>query len=219
MDKARWDRLAAAGGIVGVVLFLIAAVIYGSPPTVDDDATTVADFFSDNRDAVLWVTFIQGLAVLAFLWFVAALVTTMRDAGESRLAAAAFGSFLLAFAVGALAAVTRATLAYSIADEGSDLVLPLYHLTVVFEVFTNVLFAGILAAVGAATLRTGMFPRWWGWISGLAALWSIVGSTTWGRDGFWSPTGGVVFVNIVVFLGWFLVTSFLLTRRAGEATA
>jgi hypothetical protein len=219
MDKARWDKLAAAGGIVGVVLFVVGAVVYGSPPTVDDDAATVAEFFSDNRDAVLWTTFIQGLAVLAFLWFAAALVTTMRDAGESRLAAAAYGSFLLTFAVGGLAAVTRAALAYSVADEGPDFVLPLYHLTVVFEVFTNLLFAGMLAAVGAATLRTGMFPRWWGWVSGLIALWSIIGATAWARDGFWSPTGEVVFVNIVVFLGWMLVTSILLTRRSGAATA
>jgi hypothetical protein len=217
MDKARWDKLAAAGGIVGVVLFVIAALIYGSPPTVDDDAQTVTEFFSDNRDAVLWTVFIQGLAVLAFLWFVAALVNTMRDAGESRLAAAAFGSFLLAFAVGALAALTRASLAYSIADEGPDLVLPLYHLTVVFEVFTNLLFAGLLAAVCGATLRTGIFPRWWGWISGLAALWAIISSTTWGQDGFWSPTGGVVFIGLVVFLGWLLVTSILLTMRTGRA--
>jgi hypothetical protein len=219
MDKARWDRLAAAGGIVGVALFVVAAIVYGSPPTVGDDSQTVASFFADHRDRVLSAIFLQGLGVLAVLWFLAALVNTMREAGEARLAAAAFGSFLLAFAFGGIGAVTRATLAYSVADEGGDLVRPLYHLAAVLDVFANLLGAGLLVAVGAAALRTGLFARWWAWISVLAGVVSVIGSTAWARDGFWSPTGGVTFVCFVVFLGWILVTSILLTRRAATGLA
>lgn len=217
MDKARWDKLAAAGGIVGVALFVIAFAIYGSPPTTDDDAQTVTDFFSDGRDQVLWAVFLQGLGVLAVLWFVAALVDTMRERGEPRLAAAAFGSFLLVFSVGAVSALTRAALAFSIADEGPDLVLPLYHVAVVLDVVGGLLGAGLFAAVGGATLRTGLFPRWWGWISGVAALWVIVNATAWGRDGFWSPTGGGAAIGIGVFFVWILVTSILLTMRTGKS--
>jgi hypothetical protein len=221
MDKARWDKLAAAGGIVGVALFIVAGFLYGSPPGVDEDAQSVADFFADNRSQVLTSVFLQGLGVLAILWFVAALVTAMRDVGESRLATAAFGSFLLAFSLGATAAITRSSLAYSLADEGSDLVLPLYHLSVVFDVFVNVLAAGIFIAVGGATLRTGLFARWWGWISIAAGLLLIVGATAWARDGFWSPTGGAAWITFLIFILWMLVTSILLTMkvRASVATA
>jgi Domain of unknown function (DUF4386) len=219
MDKATWDKLAAAGGIVGVVLFVVAGILYGSPPGVDEDAQSVADFFADNRGQVLTAIFLQGLGVLAILWFVAALVTAMRDAGEDRLATAAFGSFLLAFSIGGVAAITRSTIAYSIADEGSDLVLPLYHLSVVFDVFVNVLGAGLLLAVGAAALRTGLFPRWWGWLSGLGGLLLIVGATAWARDGFWSPTGGVSLTCFALFVVWTLVTSVLLTLRVREGLA
>ncbi len=221
MDKARWDKLAAAGGIVGVALFIVAGFLYGSPPGVDEDAQSVADFFADNRSQVLTSVFLQGLGVLAILWFVAALVTPMRDVGEPRLATAAFGSFLLAFSLGATAAITRSSLAYSLADEGSDLVLPLYHLSVVFDVFVNVLAAGIFIAVGGATLRTGLFARWWGWISIAAGLLLIVGATAWARDGFWSPTGGAAWITFLIFILWMLVTSILLTMkvRASVATA
>ena len=219
MDKARWDTLAAAGGIVGVALFIVAGILYGSPPGVDEDAQSVASFFADNRGQVLTAIFVQGLGVLALLWFVAALVTAMREAGENRLAAAAFGSFLLAFSIGGVAAITRSTLAYSVADEGADVVLPLYHLSVVFDVFVNVLGAGLFLAVGAATLRTGLFPRWWGWLSGLAGLLLIIGATAWARDGFWSPTGGASFVCFVIFLAWTLVTSVLLTLKTREGLA
>jgi len=219
MDKTRWDRLAAAGGIVGVVLFVIAAFIYGSPPTVDEDATSVTSFFSDNRGQILTAVFLQGLGVLALLWFVAALVERMRDAGEQRLATAALGSFVLAFALGGTAALTRATLAYSIADEGSDLVLPLYHLGTVIDVFVNVLGAGLFVAVGAAALRTGMFPRWWGWVSAVAGLLLVVGATAWARDGFWSPTGAASFICFLIFLVWTLVTSAMLTVQLRAETA
>jgi Domain of unknown function (DUF4386) len=219
MDKATWDKLAAAGGIVGVVLFIIAGILYGSPPGVDEDAQSVASFFSDNRGQVLTSIFLEGLGVLAILWFIAALVTAMRDAGESRLAAAAFGAFLLAFAIGGTAAIARAGLAYSIADEGTDVVLPLYQLTVVFDVFTNILGAGLFLAVGGATLRTGLFARWWGWLSIVAGIVIIVGATAWARDGFWSPTGGMAFVCFVIFLVWMLVTSVLLTMKMREARA
>jgi hypothetical protein len=219
MDKARWDKLAAAGGIIGVALFIVAGILYGSPPGVDEDAQSVADFFADNRSQVLTAVFLQGLGVLAILWFVAALVTAMRDAGESRLATAAFGSFLLAFSIGGVAAISRATLAYSIADEGSDLVLPLYHLTVVVDVFVNILGAGLFLAVGGATLRTGLFARWWGWLSLVAGLLVIVGATAWARDGFWSPTGGAAWITFMVFLVWMVVTSALLVMRTREAAA
>lgn len=217
MDKTMWDKLAAAGGIIGVALFVVAIFVYGSPPTVDDGAQTVADFFSDNRSRVLWAVFLQGLGVLAVLWFIAALVHAMREIGEERLATAAFGSFLLAFSIGGVAALTRSTLAYSVADEGSDLVLPLYHLSVVFDVVGGLLVAGLFAAVGAASLRAGLFLRWWGWLSGLAALWTIINATAWGRDGFWSPTGGGAVIGFIVFLVWILVTSILLTMKARES--
>lgn len=219
MDRARWDKLAAAGGILGVVLFVVAGIVYGSPPGVDEDATSVASFFDDHRDRVLCTVFLQGLGVLAILWFVAALVQTMREAGEQRLATAAFGSFLLAFSLGGTAALSRATLAYSVADEGGEVVVPLYHLSVVVDVFASLLGAGLFVAVGAAALRTGIFARWWGWLSVLAGLLSVISATAWARDGFWSPTGGLSFVGFGVFLVWMLVTSILLTMKLREAPA
>ena len=219
MDKARWDKLAAAGGIVGVALIVVAGILYGSPPGVDDDATSVAEFFSDNRSQLLGATFIQGLALLAIVWFVAALVTAMRESGEDRLATAAFGSFLFAFGAGASAAIMRSALAYGVADEGPDFVLPLYHVSVVFDLFASLFGAGLFFAVAGATLRTGFLPRWWGWLSAIAGLWLLVSATAWAREGFWSPTGGVSWLGYIAFLLWFLVTSILLVRRTGGEPA
>lgn len=216
MDNTRWDKLAAAGGIIGVALFIVAIIVYGSAPSADDDAQAVAAFFSDNRSRVLWSVVLSGLGLLAFVWFIAALVQTMRDAGEGRLASAAFASFLLGYSIGAVAALDRATLAFSVADARPDLVLPLYHLSLVIDVVGGLLVAGLYTAVAGATFRTGLFPRWWAWISAVAAVWAVVNATAWNRDGFWSPTGGGAFIGFNVFFVWMLVTSILLVRRTGR---
>lgn len=97
--------------------------------------------------------------------------------------------------------------------------MPLYHLSVVVDVFASLLGAGLFVAVGAAALRTGIFARWWGWLSVLAGLLSVISATAWARDGFWSPTGGLSFVGFGVFLVWMLVMSILLTMKLREAPA
>ena len=219
MDKATWDRIAAAGGIIGVVLLVIGILITGQPPDIDADATTVADFFKDNRDQVLWGIFIQALGVLSIIWFIGALGATMRDAGEGRLAAVMGIAFAITFSIGAVAALTRGALAFSIA-EASDpgISLSFYRLGGYLDTASNVIGAAIFLAVGGAVVRTGLVAKWWGWLSGLAGLWAILSSTAWARDGFWSPDGAG-FVTFIVFLVWALVTSILLTMKMREQPA
>ena len=175
MDKARWDRIAAAGGLVGVVLFVVGAVVLGKPPDLGDDATTVAHFYIVNRGPILWSAWFQGLAVLTIIWFIAALGAAMRNAGEGRLAAAMGIAFAITFAIGGVAAITRAALGFKIAEEvDSGVTLALYHLTVYMDTVSSVIGAGLYAAVAGAAIRSRFLPAWWGWLSGLAALTATV---------------------------------------------
>jgi len=213
MDKAMWEKLAAAGGIVGVILFVVAILVLGQPPEVDDPATGIAEFFQDNRDQVLWSVFLQGLGVLAIIWFIAALGAAMRDAGEGRLAAAMGIAFAITVAIGGAAALVRGSLAFSIADDADpDIALAFYRLGGYMDTTSNVLAAGFYLAVSGAVVRTGFINRWWGWLSGLLGLWAIVSSTAWSRDGLWSPDGAG-FVSFIVFLIWVLGTSILLLMK------
>ena len=217
MDKAMWDRIAAAGGIIGVALFVVAIVIMGQPPEIGDDAATVVDFFQDNRDQVLWGGFIQGLGVIAIIWFIGALGAAMRDAGEGRLAAVMGIAFAITVSIGAVAALSREALAFSLAEEADPgIVHSIYQLTGFMDTSSNVLAGAVYLAVGGAVIRTGLVATWWGWVSTVAALWAIVSATAWGRDGFWSPDQAG-FASFVVFLVWALVTSVLLTMKAGRA--
>jgi len=213
MDKAMWDRIAAAGGIIGVALFVIGIIILGQPPDIDDDATTVANFFQDNRDQVLWATFLQGLGVVSFIWFIGALGAAMRDAGEGRLAAVMGIAFAITLSIGAVAALAKASLAFSIAEAADPgISLSLYRMGGYMDTTSGLIAAGFYLAVGGAVVRTGLVASWWGWVSGLVGLWAIISSTAWARDGFWSPDGAG-FIGFIVFLAWFLVTSILLTMK------
>jgi len=217
MDKARWDKLAAAGGIIGVVLLIIGILVIGKPPDINADATTVADFFKENRDQVLWGIFIQGLGVLSIIWFIGALGAAMREAGEGRLAAVMGIAFAITFSIGAMAALARGALAFSIAEAADPgISLSFYRMGGYLDTMSNLFGAAIFIAVGGAAVRTGLVARWWGWVSVLAGLWHLLSSTAWARDGFWSPDGAG-FVSLIVFLVWALVTSVLLTMKAGRA--
>jgi uncharacterized membrane protein len=222
MDKAMWDKLAAAGGIIGVALLVIGVVIIGQPPDINADATTVADFFKDNRDQVLWGTFVQGLGVISLIWFIGALGAAMRDAGEGRLAAVMGIAFAITFSVAAVAALTRGALAFSIAEAADPgISLSFYRMGGYLDTTSNLIGSAFFFAVAGAVVRTGLVAKWWGWASGLAGLWHIISSTAWAHDGFWSPDGAG-FVSFVVFLVWALVTSILLTmkmHKGGSTTA
>ena len=219
MDKAKWDRLAAAGGIIGVVLFVIGIIIVGTPPDINDNAETVANFCSDNRDQVLWATFLQGLGVIAIIWFIGALGAAMRDAGEGRLAAVMGIAFAITFSIGAVAALARGALAFSIAEAADPgISLAFYRMGGYLDTASNMIGAAFFLAVAGAVVRTGLVATWWGWVSGLGGLWLIISSTAWARDGFWSPDGAG-FVSFIVFLVWALVTSILLTMKMGKPAA
>ena len=59
-----------------------------------------------------------------------------------------------------------------------------------------------------------MIPGWLSWAAiGVAVLFGLR-ITNWASDGFWSPTGGYLFVLLPLTLLWILITSTILVRTA-----
>lgn len=216
MNTETWDRLAAAGGMMSVVLFVVGWLIYGNGPTVADDPGIILRFFADNHDRVIWSMFVQGLGSLAMIWFMAALVMAMLDAREPLLATAAGLSFAVALALGSAATIMRSGLAFiSIGDITPDTVAVIFHLGSVIDTGQNMISAGFFLTVAAAALRTRFIPAWWGWVSIAAGLWAVVSTTALNHDGFWSPHGAG-FLNLVFYIAWVGGTSILLLKRKRE---
>jgi hypothetical protein len=113
-----------------------------------------------------------------------------------------------------------AALAHSVAAEADpDVVRALFSLSWVLDMLAalpSAVFA-LTAAIGLR--RVQMIPSWLSWAGvGLAVLF-VLRSTTWARDGFWSPTGGYLFILIPLAMLWILITSIVLVRAASPASS
>ncbi len=219
MSKVTWNRLAAASGLISLVLFFAGWLIYGKGPTVADDPATILAFFANNPNRVTWSMFAQGLGSLALIWFMSALVMAMHKADETLLAVAAGLGFAVALALGSAATIMRSGLAFlSVGDVTADTVAVIFYLGSVIDTGQNMISAGFFLPVALAVLRTRFLPAWWGWVSIAAALWAIASTTALDHSGFWSPHGAG-FLNLVFYIVWVGGTSILLLMRKREDAA
>ena len=218
MKGMKWERYAGATGIGFVALWVIAALVTGSPASYDDSGSSIVSWLQDNRREILVGTILQGLAGIAYFWFLAALAARVREGGEARLAATLFGAGLIVAATSTVASMMTAGLAYGI-EQNADaaIVKTLYDTTVAATPMIAWAGAAMALAPAVATLRGGMFPSWFGWLSAAGAVWFVVGGISWARDGFLAVDGGATMIGLVVFLAWVLVGSVLLVQHATTA--
>ena len=87
-----FERVWRGSGLAFVVTFLVAYIVHGSPPDIDESTSALDSFYDGDRTRVLIGSALLGLALLNLLWFGAALSSTLRDAGEGIWAAAATAS-------------------------------------------------------------------------------------------------------------------------------
>jgi len=210
-----WERLWRSSGIGFVVFFVIAYVVYGDQPKVGASAEKLVSFYDGDRTRILISTVIFGLGLLNLLWFVAALASVLRDAGQGGwgsaaiAAGAALGSLLFVLIL------VGAALAYSIAGSGNDALTSGLN-DVVWVCAVIVSFpAAMLAMAGAFGLwRAGIISNAVFRVGVAVVVLVLLGGTTWASDGFWAPDGAYArFVAPAVGSLWILYVSWLLTRR------
>ncbi len=180
MDEKAWVRLAAAAGLVFVVLIIVQGpVLQSASASTTDSATKTFNFFRDHQSDVKAASLLLGLAMAAALVWSSVHFRALRKAegGQSGLAVAALGGVVLATAMSVTAAATNAATALRIHDLGPTGA----HF---YNILVSFLFAGVLIGLGVLTgataiiiLRTGVFHRWSGFLSIILAVGSFVGAT------------------------------------------
>jgi hypothetical protein len=80
--SAFWERLWLMSGIGFIAFFVIAYLIYGFQPQVGAQPDAVISFYDGNRVRILIAVALAGPTVLNLMWFVAALRTTLANAGQ-----------------------------------------------------------------------------------------------------------------------------------------
>ncbi len=218
MTGVSWDRWAAATGALFSVFLVVGFFVIGSLPGLDDSPADTAGFYVDHRRRILIGVILIGLALSLFLWFIGSLGAALREAGEQRLAAVAFGAGVALVALVAVAIAIVAALAEVTAGRGGQGVTQaLNDLQWSLGVLTPFPAFVFIEAAGIAILRSGLLARWFGWVSIAGSVLFLLGGTTWKRNGLWAPDGAYTQILVIVFAVWVLAASLLLVQRLAAA--
>jgi hypothetical protein len=215
MTGMNWERLARASGIGFVVLLIAAFIIYGNGPKVNDSAGTIASFYTDHRGRILTALILFGIAYILLLWFVGTIANVLREAGEGRLGATAIAMGATFVGLQAVIGALTGGLALNIGKAGDEgVVQALNTLTGSTDAISAYPFAGLVAAVTIGLTRARIMPSWYAPLGFVAGLLVVLHGTNWATSGFWSATGGYLFVTIIAGLAWTLITSGMLYMKA-----
>jgi hypothetical protein len=199
----RLEQAAPLTGVAFLALLISSFVVGGSPPDAGDSTEKVLMFWHNHDDAQIAAALLAGFAAVVLVWFGAVVRTKLRDAeGEpGRVAATAFGGFLLIAAGGLALAGFQFTAADTVGDVPATVTQTLAALN---RDFFFLLDGGVLVAVfatAAASLRHAALPRWYGYFSIAVGLI------------FLTPAFSVAFPTFGI---WTLLLSLLTFRAAGR---
>jgi hypothetical protein len=156
-------------------MFFAAAGMFGfydyQPP-----AEKLQEFFNDNPTNLYYSGYLGLLSAVFLMWFAGSIYKTLRknEGGEGRLALVAFG--------GCLASGIGIALGYSVVEIISGLAGAESGISPMVAVLLNQLYgtflvgltgismAVFIGATSVVSLRTSMFPVWFGWVSALVAI-------------------------------------------------
>lgn len=212
-SEPRWERRAAIGGIVFVVLWIVSAILTSGAPDAGSSNADIASYYADGgeRGKLSGAGYALAFGGIFFLWFLGSLRTLLRRAeGEpARLSALAFGGGVAMIAMFFVGSALKAGPAGAF-DYADNLRLDPELVKVLDSISFWLLSQGAMAGgvmVGAASvlaLRTRLLPRWFGWaglvVAGLAFL-----------------AVPLFLVPIVLVAAWILVVSVLMLRRPAQS--
>jgi hypothetical protein len=116
-----WQRVWRGAGIQFLGLFAIASLVRGAQPKVGASTDAFVAFYDGDRTRILIATVIFGFALLNLMWFGAAIASALRDAGKAGWGNAATAASTAFAGVWFVIITIGATLAYSIAGSGNNL--------------------------------------------------------------------------------------------------
>ena len=213
----QWERWSASSGMLFVLLsFLSMALGWSRGP--ETDTLPAAQFATEllaNRQVVEAAAFLMGLAGIAFLFFVSRLCTTLRrfeqEAGSLTGVVFAAGILwaLMLLLSGAIGASGVGLADYHQHPEGAKTAIGLASFP--FQIGALLLPAVLVGVTALLTLRTQVFPRWYGLGSAVFLPLVLVS----GMTIFNLPVPLLPFVLLLFFI-WVVVTSVLLVRQTGH---
>ena len=174
-------------GILFLLILIVGFIVAGEPPSADDGATEVTEFYLDNKDSVEFgaVLFALGGAVLIF--FTNYLRQLFGAAGDRTLSA----TILVGGAIFAVGAAIDSTISVAAAEDADDIdPTQVQTLQALWDNDFVPIALGVfvfVVSLGVSILNTDVLPRWLGWVALAVA---VVGVTPIGFVAF--PAAGLM---------------------------
>lgn len=196
--------LVALTGVAFLVLALVGFAVGGEPPSADDNAREIVDFYVDNKDSIRVAVFIHTAALVLLVFFGAFLRDVLRAAegnGDFLPTVAFAGTVILAtgLAIDSTIALALAETANDIDPVATQALSALFENDYVPFALGSILFLG---GLGLSVLRSGVLPKWMGWV---AVVLAVIGLT---------PVGFAAFIGSGLLIA---VIGVMLALRARKA--
>jgi hypothetical protein len=217
MADVNWDRYGAAAGLIFVILLLVGGFIAGSPPSYEDSAREIRQYFVDNDTALKVGGYLAGLAIFPFFIFLGCVWSRVRGAGDEarRLATMLVGGAVVAVTLATVGTVITTATAIRIGEVNAPLARLLYELAGTATDATAFAVAVFVGATSLAALRARVFPAWVGWFGAvLTVAWLVAGIALSTDSDALTAFGLVV---LLVWGVWVLTISYFLLRPEQQA--
>ncbi len=205
MTRSR-EWLVPLTGVGFIVVGIISFIVGGEPKSADEPVREIVGFYVDNKDSVEAGAFIGVAATVLLVFFGAYLRRFLR-------AAAGDGEMLslvsfVGIAIVAVGFAIDTTILIALSEAADDInPIAVQSLQALWDNDFVPIMVGVLLflwATGLSVIRTGVLPKWLGWVM---VVLGVVGVTP---IGFVSVIGAAILV---------LVLSILLSVRARGAAA
>jgi len=215
--KLNRDWIGAGAGFLYIVLSIVSGAVGGDHPSSIGPIEDIKSRFLTNPGAfaIQASSYIDALAQLPFVVFGIRIAQRLWLGGPQWLAAAALSGAILVVAIELIDDSLLSVLAYSVANDGdAGAIKAIYGLRHILIVYIYIPEAMMALAIAVGTLATGVFARWYGWLSALMGLLLLGAAADLTRTGIFRVQGDVWFYTLLLLLLWTLLTSgMLLTRQ------
>ncbi len=177
-----WERRAAATGL-GAAACMLGSFVALNSSSIPSSEAKLATWFADSghRTALVVSWLLVALGAVFSVWFLGTLraVVQRAEGAEGRLATTAYGAGVLSVGLFVVGSALLTPIAAELSDDKAFRYDPAldHHLmqlsgAAAYALFSSagMLAAGLFGGVGIASLRTGLFPRWFGVASAVGAV-------------------------------------------------
>lgn len=208
MGNIRIEKLAPLSGVISLLLFCIGAALLGIYEylPIADKLKAILD---TNASSIFTGGYLGSISAFFMIWFAGSVYSALREqeGGTGRLSMVAFGGGVasgVALASGFSAILTSGARAGAAGGITAIEAVTLYDLySQVLGGMFAITMAVFIGATGTVSLRTAMFPSWFGWVSVLIAI------------GLLTPFAYAVLALVLI---WLIIVSFWLYRRGLSTT-